>query len=207
MEMNNRSPSINNDDETLRPERLRCCEPDLKITVGGAVDGSDAVDYLYHASRMANHSVYIDTMLASGMKESNTHEISFPDIAPTTWDSMMQFLNKPLAVRLMTVEDVMEVAPWYEKYMFPEGREFSGHILTEYIKGMLNVDIIPGDNLDFLVDAILLADALHLDEAKTAGVQSIDKVILQCVPNIFSRDHIAKLAPLMAKEDSLSLQL
>jgi hypothetical protein len=134
----NKNPSSINDDETLEPERrkLKSCEPDMKITVGGAVDGSDAIEYWYHASIMANHSNYIDTMLASGMKESNTYEVSFPDIPPATWESMMKFLDKPLAGRLMTVQDVMEVAPWYDKYDFPEGRELSGHILAEYIKGV-----------------------------------------------------------------------
>jgi hypothetical protein len=213
----NKSPSSINDDEILKPERkkLKSCEPDLKITVGGAVDGSDAVDYWYHASVMAIHSNYIDTMLASGMKESNTYEVSFPDIPPATWDSMMKFLDKPLAIHLMKVEDVMEVAPWYDKYDFPEGRELSGHILKKYFEVMLNTEIpgddldaeidaeIHGDDLDFFIDAILLVDALHLDDVKNAGVRWIEEVISDAEKLIFSRDHIAKLAPLMAKEDSL----
>jgi hypothetical protein len=140
-------------------------------------------------------------MLASGMKESNTYEVSFPDIAPATWESMMKFLDTHLAVRYMTVKDVMEVAPWYDKYDFPGGREFSGHIITEYIKGM---DMAPiPDDLDFFIDAILLADALHLDEAKNTGVLWINMTMYHHTRNILSRDHIAKLAPLIAKEDSL----
>jgi hypothetical protein len=39
---------------------------------------------------MAAHSNCIDTRLASEMKESNTCEVSFPDIAPETWESMMK---------------------------------------------------------------------------------------------------------------------
>jgi hypothetical protein len=206
MSTKNKSPSSINDDETLKPERkkLKSCEPDLKITVGGAVDGSDAIEYWYHASIMANHSNYIDTMLASGMKESNTYEVSFPDIAPATWESMMKFLDKPLAIRLMTVQDVMEVAPWYDKYDFPEGRALSSNILTEYIKGVedMYVPDVPG-NLDFFIGVILLADALHLDEAKNMGVLWIGATMENSCRNILSRDHIAKLAPLIAKEGSL----
>ena len=110
----NRSPSIN-DDEPSKPVRkkLKSCEPDLKTTVDGDVEGSDAVDFWYHASVMATHSNYIDTMLASGMKESNTYEVSFPDIAPATWESMIKLFGQFLTGHPVLVKDVMEVAPWY----------------------------------------------------------------------------------------------
>jgi hypothetical protein len=214
MDMN---PSSINDDETLKPERkkLKLSAPDLKITVGGrgsltAADGGDvdvnekehAVEHWYHSIIMANHSTYIDTMLASSMKESKTREISFPDIAPATWQSMMKFLDNPLALRLMTVGDVMELAPLYHKYDFPKGLELSGHVLKEYIQAAKKADHAP-DDIDFLVDAILLADACDLDEALNAGVHFIDTVILHYDRNIFSKDHIAKLAPLFAKEETL----
>jgi hypothetical protein len=189
-----------NVDETLEPEnkKLKTCQ-DLKITVGGAVDGSGAIDYWYYASIMVKHSNYIDTMLAIGMKERNAYEISFPDIAPATWESMMKFLDKPLAARLMTVKDVLKVAPGYEQYDFAAGRELSGHILTEYIQGNVGVP----DDLDLFIDAIRLADTLHLDEAKDAGVVWIEATILFFDLTIFSRVQIAKLAPLLANEDSL----
>jgi hypothetical protein len=137
------------------------------------------------------------------MKESKTREISFPDISPATWESMMKFLDNPLAGRLMTVEDVMELAPWYHKYDFPKGLELSGHILTEHVQAAaMKADHAP-DNLDIFIDAILLADTFHLDEAQNAGVRWINTVVLHDYPNIFSRDHITKLAPLFAKEESL----
>jgi hypothetical protein len=200
----NSSPSSINDDEASEPARkkLRSCEPDLKITVGSNVGGSDAIDYWYHASIMANHSVYIDTVLSSGMKESNTYEVSFPDIAPATWESMMKFMDNPLAGRLMTIEDVIEVGAGYDQYDFPAGRELCSHILTEYILALSAEE--PPDNLDFCIDAILLADTLHLDEAKDRGVLWILETIL-APPNgaIFSSDHIAKLAPLIAREERL----
>jgi hypothetical protein len=109
-------------------------------------------------------------------------------------------LDKPLAVRLMTAEDVMEIAPLYDKYDFPEGRNLSGHILKEYIQAM-KTDV--PDDLDFFIDAVL-ADALHLDEKKNAGVRWMQDAIM-CLNNrtMFSRIHIAKLAPLIAKEERL----
>jgi hypothetical protein len=68
-------------DDSQGPERkkLRSSEPDLKITVG---EKETSVVHWYHSPIMANHSQYIDTMLASPMKESKTYEISFPGIEP-----------------------------------------------------------------------------------------------------------------------------
>ena len=203
-----------NDDETLKPERkkLRSCEPDLKITVGGGGENENPVDYWCHASVMATHSKYVDAILANGMKESTAREISFPDIAPATWESMMIFLEQPLAGRLMKATDVMEVAPFYDQYDFPAGRELCGHVLSEYFKAM--IEIITPDDIDFIVDAVLLADAVHLEEAKKAGVKWImatmkasrfvsGRSIMTRCPTIFTRDHITRLVPLIIKENYL----
>jgi hypothetical protein len=149
-------------------------------------------------------------MLANEMKESTTREISFPDIAPATWESMMKFLEQPLAGRRMQATDVMEVAPFYDQYDFTAGRELCDHVLAEYFKAMREL-MVP-DDLDFFIDAVLLADAVHLEEAKEAGVKWIKMTmtrifkknsIIERDPTIFTRDHITKLVPLIRKEDVL----
>jgi hypothetical protein len=213
-------PSIY-DEETMKPparKRLKSSEPDLKITVGGnltatatATDDDDvdvnekkhAVEYWYHSIIMANHSNYIDAMLASPMKESKTYEISFPGIAPSTWEAMMKFLEGPIAVRLMTAKDVMEVAPVYDQYDFHQGRELCGHVLKEYFE---DEEKILSD-LDAFIDAILLADAVHLDEAKRVGriwlMDALQETRILVGTTAFTTGHMKKLAPLIAKEESL----
>jgi hypothetical protein len=200
-----KNPSSNND-ETLKPERkkLKSCEPDLKITVGGRNgDDNDATEYWYHASTMASHSNYIDTMLASPMQESNTYEIRFPDVARVTWDSMMKFLEAPAEARLMTAEDVMEVAPLYDQYDFPQGRKLCGQVLKEHFQDKKKIL----SNVGLFVDAVLLTDTAHINEAKEMGskslIQTIESRDLHSGPIIFTEDHMKKLAPLIAKEDSL----
>jgi hypothetical protein len=197
------APSINNDDYTMKPvrKRLRSSEPDLKISVG---TNDETVEYWYHSSVMATHSNYIDTMLATPMQESKTLELSFPDLAPATWDSMMKFLEGPVEGRLMKAQDVMDVAHAYDQYDFPKGRELCGHVLTEYFKTMnTRTDI----NLEFLIDAVLLADALTLVEAKTAGVDWLAETLKSTEilrgQTIFSEDHMKKLVPLIVKEELL----
>ena len=71
------------------PKKLKSVsDPDLKILIGDKFFGEEEVHY-YHSVVMAHHSNYIDTMLASPMKESQSHEIHFPDIEPKTWKKMM----------------------------------------------------------------------------------------------------------------------
>jgi hypothetical protein len=82
-------PSMASDDGMKPAERkktpLRLSDPDLKISVCEEPN-DDAVDYWYNSIIIANHSQYIDAMLATPMKESETFELSFPDISPATWD-------------------------------------------------------------------------------------------------------------------------
>jgi hypothetical protein len=205
--MNIENNPYSNNDTTSKPERkkLRSCEPDLKITVGGSLSGGDkqAAEYWYHASTMASHSNYIDAMLASPMKESSTYEIHFPDVARVAWDSMMRFLEAPAEARLMTADDVMEVAPLYDQYDFPQGSKLCGQVLKEYFQDKKQIL----SNVGLFVDAILLTDTANINEAKEEGskslIQTIESRDLHSGPIIFTEVHMKKLAPLIAKDESL----
>jgi hypothetical protein len=197
----NRNVSVN-DDETMKPERkrLRSSEPDLKISVGA---NDEAVDYWYHSSVMATHSNYIDAMLATPMQESKAYEISFPDIAPTTWESMLKFLEGPMEARLMTIEDAMEVALEYDKYDFRKGCQLCDQVLKEYFQDKKKILA----NLSCFVDAVLLANAANLEEAKKVGLEWLRQTLgsrdSQTGGIIFTENHIRKLVPLIIKEDAL----
>ena len=197
-----RDPSVKDDDGAMKPgrEKLRSSDPDLKISVGA---DDEAVDCWYHSNIMANHSNYIDTMLATPKKESKTYEIKFPDIAPSTWELMMTFLEGPVAaVRLMTIEDATEVAPVYDQYDFHLGRELCDQVLKEYFQDKKILS-----SLDCFVDAVLLADAANLNEAKKVGVSWLHQTFSSSDSRtgsiIFTENHISKLVPLITKEDNL----
>lgn len=60
----------------LQPsKKLRSAEPDLHLFVG---EGDTQKEYLYHSIILASHSVYIDTMLVTSMKEREERTIRFP---------------------------------------------------------------------------------------------------------------------------------
>jgi hypothetical protein len=184
--------------------KLRSSELDLKITVG---EKENTVVHWYHYQIMANHSRYIDTMLASPMKESNTYEISFPDIEPEVWDSMMLFVSDPVAIRDMKAEDVMLVATAYDQYDFDTGIKCCDRVLLEYFQKVYETrDERPSD-LNFAIDAFLCADKFHLEEAKKKGIEYFkyvlesDKDFGRCM---FDEGSMKRLAPIIAEENLLS---
>jgi len=76
-------------------------DPDLTIFVG-----PEAKSFFYHPAIMVNHSEYIDTMLASPMRERKTLELHFPEIEEEEWFKMFRFRESPGKAREMTVDDI-----------------------------------------------------------------------------------------------------
>ena len=60
---------------------------------------------------MAMHSRYIDTMLATPMREQETRTISFPDIDSAIWEKMIGYLQ-PGALPPQTLDQVRAVLPF-----------------------------------------------------------------------------------------------
>ena len=96
------SESSDNTTDERQAKKLRSSEPDLKVILGS---GDDQSILWYHSPTLAAKSNYIDTMLAVPMKERNEHVISFPDITTETWEQMMKFIDDPIAVRQMNVQE------------------------------------------------------------------------------------------------------
>jgi hypothetical protein len=87
------------------PKRLRSSEPDLQVILGS---GDDTSSRWCHSLSLALKSKYIDTMLSTPMREQETRTITFPDITPSTWHKMNKFLDDPLAIRDMKIEDAKD---------------------------------------------------------------------------------------------------
>mmetsp|Transcript_21872 Transcript_21872/g.62733 ORF Transcript_21872/g.62733 Transcript_21872/m.62733 type:complete len:372 (+) Transcript_21872:140-1255(+) len=198
-------------------KRIRSSEPDLKVIIGSASDvggercgeKNDAehngvVTKWYHSQTLATKSKYIDALLAAPMKESESRTITFPDIAPETWELMVKFIDDPIACRSMKAEDVVKVAKFYDKYDFGGGRNLCDLILFDYFKSVRkdeSVMVVP--DVDFIVASVVLADEANLGKAFEEGMKFIWE-IMNCmyVPvgrTMFSEEHMKKLAPLLEK--------
>ena len=203
------------------PKRIRSSEPDLKVVIGSEDDNSGAGDgegktgdggdaekqqanmvtKWYHSQTLATKSKYIDALLAAPMKESESRTITFPNITPATWELMMKFIDNPLASRTMKAKDVIMVAKYYDKYEFAEGTKLCDHVLEEYFKAVTADHGIVASDVDFFVDAVVVANDANLKQSFEAGIALTWGFL--CTENIpvgrtaFTAEHMKMLAPLM----------
>lgn len=194
----------------------------MKITVGaGSSENVDkpksgiapeVVVIWHHSAIMRNHSNYINVMLSNPMKESKTYDLSFPDIKPSTWCKMMEFLECPMKARQMKVEDARVVAPFYDQYDFYKGCQLCNLVLEEYFiksnKEARKRGKQQAPDLDLLVDALILADTANLHGAKKEGLKYFEmkfsSVTTPYGRTMFKEFHVKKLAPFIANETTLS---
>lgn len=187
---------------TSHPTELRSSERDILVTVGS---GDDTKEYRYHSQMVAILSEYVDRALNSGFRESHTKHLSFPDITPSTWEKMIDFVTNPVKIREMTVEDAFELVAQYDKYNFHSGVQVCEKIAVQYFSELS--DSGPVDSLDDAVLFLGKAAELPMPESREAGLMWLGKRFLQygrlCHQRygrcIFTKEHFRTLAPLLAE--------
>ena len=188
--------------ETDGKHHLRSSDPDLKVVLDS---GKDQVTKWYYAPSLANKSKYIDTMLSTPMKESDTRTITFPDITQEFWDAAIEFIDNPVAARRMEASDVLNVAKFYDKYEFVDGTNLCDCVLLDHFEHLgvdetkLSVDV------DLLIDLVVIAHETNLSRAARVGVMYIwGKLRLPREPpynrTMFTESHLEKVLPAMLHE-------
>lgn len=181
------------------------CEPDLLVVVGS---DENKKEYHHHSQVMATHSTYIDTMLATPMKESQSLTLNFPDLRPELWECMVKYLN-PLHSRSLSIQMAMNLAPAYDKYSFDRSLKLCDQVLSEMFEkdGRTHGNHVkPLHDLDLLIDAFLLANDANLKDTMKHGVQYFHQTLHsndRYGKIIFSERQIKKLVPLIVKENLL----
>ena len=181
------------------PEKLRSSEPDLKIILGS---GDDRATEWYHSQGLALKSKYIDTMLATPMREQETRTLTFPDISPSIWRKMMTYLDDPLAIRKMKPEDVKDVALLYDKYEFTRGCELCKQITIDYFDSLSRLEDENALDLELFIDLAIIA---HKATFRDAFGDHYKDYLLDTMENegcrynrtIFTEEHLKKVFPLL----------
>jgi BTB/POZ domain len=168
--------------------------PDLKIIVG---NGGDQQSHYYHSLLLAFHSDYVDAMLASPWTESKSRELTFPDIHPAVWKKMLELLQDPMKGRKMTIEDALQVFPFYDKYQFPKGIQLCDQLFYEYT---VSLEPTSTDHMNTLIEVALLADRVIDGCAKEICVNHL---LVTLSKLMYTEEQIQKLAPLVSKERAL----
>lgn len=105
----------------------------------------------------------------------------------------------------MTTLDAMEVAPFYDKYDFLQGRATCNHLFRELFRKSEENEETEAPDLGLLINVLLVADATNLDGAKKEGMEYMifklkDSRALYGRA-MFMEEHFEKLMPLLLAVD------
>lgn len=181
--------SAKHDERNRQRSSLKFMDADLKVIVGedpseGNKEGEREV-YWHFRTILASQSGYVDTLLSTSLptdSDSNPtqdyREITFPDITPSQWDRMIQFLIDPFALESMSVNDAIELAVLYDKYEFKTGIKICDDILCKkavikvrklavntfngIIKPFNSTNVHDPSDVDQCVQAIVLSERINL---------------------------------------------
>ena len=103
------------EDSSPTSKKIRFLDPDVTVVVGS---GGNAKAYKAYGAILAFNSEYFDTMLSSGLKESNEMKIEFPEDVPEEWELLYPFLDPETARdQAISADDARKLAPWFHKLM------------------------------------------------------------------------------------------
>jgi hypothetical protein len=86
---------------------------------------------------MTTHIPFINVMLSSPMRESQSGRINFPNLSANVWESMICFLD-PATCRQMTVKDALQVAAAYDQYNFSAGAKCCDQVLVQLFRTLMS---------------------------------------------------------------------
>ena len=95
-------------------KRLRSLSPDVIVAVG---KGSNLQEFECYSVVLCFASSYFDSMLSSGMRESSTKRITFPDKKPEEWKEVYKFMDtRTLRDAKLTKDNVKRLLPWFSLF-------------------------------------------------------------------------------------------
>ena len=183
------------EESTKKKRKLRSfSEQDLTIVLGK--EGTDT--RTHNPVLLANHSEYVDTLLANNMSETETRTLTFPDIEASEWDLMMDLLEDPCCSNEATVEEAKSVVHFFDKYHFHNGKVLCDHILSKHIQKM-----VKKKDLNGAIDTIAFSEGIGLVSVAKAGVAFLLSVFDTTLRDNLTRSHVEKVVPLIYSNDSL----
>ena len=117
--------------EDSASKRLKSSEPDLSIVC--RCDGKEETLH-YHSVAMAIHSSYFDSLLASGMEESETKTVTLDDVDAATFQKAVELLEDPVKSSSVTAQDIIKAAPIYNRFEFSSGLKLVEAVLAKFLE-------------------------------------------------------------------------
>lgn len=85
-------------------KRLKSSEPDLAIVCRFLDEGNKEETIMAHSVAMAIHSKYFDTLLSSGMQESENKTVTLDDVDAAGFRLALEILEDPESILTVSAE-------------------------------------------------------------------------------------------------------
>lgn len=179
---------------TSRPEKsLKSSEPDLTVIVGSK---GNEKQFMYHSIIMASHSVYVDTLLSSSMKESKEKVIHFDDIEPDQWVKVIAYVQDPIVAQdLMDFDEAIAFTPFYDKYDFRIGLDLCSSVVGNSIEEK-SVDWDARRWIEVILACEMLSPSVRKESVRLFAKELKPE-------GFYSEEELLAVAPVVAKNEIL----
>lgn len=207
------APAIERLDPDFPPALKRRClgDPDVTVVVGGTA-------FMHHSFILCYASEYFDTMLSSGMQESENKRIEFPDKKPADWKLFYPFLEPRSLSTAHTVrvtkDNAKAVLPWFHEFdmadLLHESDEKLWSSLLLFKRGYYpsNHRSLPERKATLMeiMEWTAMADMYGLQKTRQAMKKELMKAIAD-FPELIQKDLLQGMVPFWSKPDDRDLWL
>ena len=189
-------------------KRLKSSEPDLSIVC--RFDGKNETIQV-HSVIMANHSNYFDTLLASGMEESETKTVTLDDVDPSLFRSAFEIFEDPLQSASATAQEIMKAAPIYNRFEFSKGLKLAEAILVKFLEDWTKKKGKSPSRREkkLLGDSILFSQDANLEDLTQKSISFIKEKLRKGSSAtdvaIFDQSFIQKILPFLEEHRAACL--
>lgn len=187
-------------------QRILREEPDVVIVVGDR-------EFLHYSQVLCLSSEYFDVALNSGMRESESLKISFPDEDPSEWELFASFME-PFSSANITKSNVEVLIPWFHRFGIKRMLHVCDRIYVDSVSPPLQRKYWKLDGHSSLPDIgnlrNRLRELLHayafsalydLGITKERATRALLRQIA-CAPDLFDLEAVAALVAILKHEEN-----
>jgi BTB/POZ domain len=142
--------------------------PDVTIVVGGH-------EFQEYSQIIRYWSDYFDKALGSGMKESTTMRLEFPDREPKEWE-LIKAISMPLSTTKIDQDNVWIALSWFEELCCPLGLQHCDIVLASKIEDVV-VWIAGGEVHNDVLDLLEQSLRYCLPRSTAASFKAVARVL------------------------------
>ena len=170
-------------------------------------------EFLHYSQVLCLSSEYFDAALNSGMSESESLKISFPDEDPSEWELFASFME-PFSEAKITKSNVVALIPWFHRFNIKRMLNRCDRIYVDSVSPPLQRKYWKLDGHSSLPDIgnlrNRLCELLHayafsamydLNITKERATRALRRQIA-CAPDLFDLESVAVLVSILKDEEN-----